>query len=244
MANPFEAATARGDVRFQHRVDPIPQLAVGMADDAGAGTQGAKPAGLAFLRCFGDEDGLTHWAQVDQAVREVFGPALDEHGRQDVVSGLQVGDQIFQQIAIGPRLPEVMMRVDDRQLRFQHRLRQHRQPARANPRMMERLALDGLTVHCISPGNVGLSSHANHPMAIPGRDCYAACSCNCSRAMRKADSSEFAMASAENRAVANASCAADCRLQAVSSSSTVTTAAANANASVSMAAMDHNPGSP
>jgi hypothetical protein len=75
-----------------------------------------------------------------RAVRSVFGSALDEHRREDVVTSAQVRDQVGQQILVGARFPQVVMRVDDRLGRIYDVLGQLRQPLRANAWMMKWLA--------------------------------------------------------------------------------------------------------
>ena len=54
--------------------------------------------------------------------------ALDEHGRDDVVSRVDVGQEFVEQIAAARVVPEMMVRVDDRQIGFEYLLRQLAEP--------------------------------------------------------------------------------------------------------------------
>jgi len=45
-----------------------------------------------------------------------------EDGGDDVVAGVEVGEQFRQQIGPAAAVPQMMMRIDDRQLRFEDRL--------------------------------------------------------------------------------------------------------------------------
>ena len=65
------------------------------------------------------------------------------------MTGPQIEHAIIQQVAVRPRLPQMVVRIDDRQVRLQHRLGQLRQPVRPDTGS-ERFALDALAGH----GNV------------------------------------------------------------------------------------------
>src|SRR5262249_47350254 len=54
--------------------------------------------------------------------------ALDEHGLDDVVPRVDVGQQFVEQIAAARMIPEMMMRVDDRQIGFENLLAQLAKP--------------------------------------------------------------------------------------------------------------------
>jgi hypothetical protein len=56
--------------------------------------------------------------------------ALHEHGGDDVVAGVEIGQELVQQIAVIPALPQVMVGVDDRQRGLEDRLGR---PARPSP---------------------------------------------------------------------------------------------------------------
>ena len=48
--------------------------------------------------------------------------ALLEDSGDDVVAGIEIGEQFGQQIGPAAAVPQMMMRIDDRQLRFEDRL--------------------------------------------------------------------------------------------------------------------------
>jgi len=49
----------------------------------------------------------------------VHGPRLHEDGRDDPVAGVQVGQQLVEQVAPAGPVPEVVVRVDDRAIRLE-----------------------------------------------------------------------------------------------------------------------------
>ena len=49
--------------------------------------------------------------------------ALQEHRGHDVVPAAQVREQFVQQVAMIGAMPQMMMRIDDRQIRIEDRLR-------------------------------------------------------------------------------------------------------------------------
>jgi hypothetical protein len=62
------------------------------------------------------------------AARAIARAALNEHGRDDVVAGIDVGQQLVEQIAATRVVPEMMVRVDDRQIRLEDLLGQFAEP--------------------------------------------------------------------------------------------------------------------
>jgi hypothetical protein len=48
--------------------------------------------------------------------------AFEEHRGDDVMPGLEIGAQLIEQIAVVGALPQMMVRVDDRQIGVEHRL--------------------------------------------------------------------------------------------------------------------------
>ncbi len=138
MAHPAKAAAAGADVHFEHRLDPLAQGQVGKADDAGGDPGLAVAAAGAHRREPGDEFGLADRAQFGRAVGAVHRAAFEKHGRFDVVTGIDVGEQLFEQIAMagtfGRPIPEMMVRVDDRQIGVEDRLRRLRgEPSLVRP---------------------------------------------------------------------------------------------------------------
>ena len=54
--------------------------------------------------------------------------ALDEHGRDDVVAGVDVGQELVEQIAAARVIPQMMVRVDDRQIGIENLLGELAEP--------------------------------------------------------------------------------------------------------------------
>src|ERR1700760_3708332 len=109
---------ARGiDLAAQDIVD-IGQPQIGKADDAGADFRPAA-APVALLGNPADEFALTDAAKLLRAARAIAGTALDKDRGDDVVAGIDVGQELVKQIAAARMIPDVMMRVDDRQLGFE-----------------------------------------------------------------------------------------------------------------------------
>jgi hypothetical protein len=69
--------------------------------------------------------------------------AFHEHGGDDVVTGAEVGQQVVQEVPMVRPLPQVMVRVDDRQRGLEDRLgRRAGQPGRVGwPDAAERVGL-------------------------------------------------------------------------------------------------------
>ena len=122
VAHAAKSAAAGADQRLEHGLDPIAQREIGEADDARGDARRAVLAALAHRRDARDELGLAHRPHLDRAARAVHRVALQEHGRDDVVAGAEIGEQLVQQVAVVGPLPQMMMRVDDRQLGLEDRL--------------------------------------------------------------------------------------------------------------------------
>ena len=128
MPHATEAAAARALQRLQHRRDALAEREVGIADDATGDASRAILAALAHCRDAGDELHLAHRLHRLRPGRAVHRVALDEDGGFDRVAGAgDVREEIVQQVALPlGALPEVMMRVDDGDVRVDHRLRRRR----------------------------------------------------------------------------------------------------------------------
>jgi hypothetical protein len=64
------------------------------------------------------------------AARAIAGAALDKDGRDNVVAGIDVGQELVEQIAAAGVVPEMVVRVDDRQFRFEDVFPQFVEPFR------------------------------------------------------------------------------------------------------------------
>src|ERR1700712_3235488 len=235
VANAFEAPAAGLDMRFQHRVDPLAQQAVGMADNPGASAQCTIPAAFAFAGRGGDKFGFADRLHLLRAIVSVLGPALDKHRLQHVVTTTQVRDQILQQVPVGPSLPEMVVGIDDRLCGVQDFFRQLRQPIRTNPRVVKRLAILRFIGHFYRPCRSGYHPATGEGVwqCLPFRDGIAI-----------APSNDAVKALRENRSSAYITCRRQHFSHSASSRSKATTAAANDVAASSTAATPDNPGRP
>jgi hypothetical protein len=68
---------------------------------------------------------------------------LHEHRRTDCVATVDVGQELAEQVAVARQVPEVVVRVDDRQIRLQRLLGVQGKPLRPHrkPRQAGRLRL-------------------------------------------------------------------------------------------------------
>ena len=123
LSDAAEATSCGFDMCLQHCVDAFTGAEIDVPDDRGADTG----AGLALLcfRCdrrdeFGFADG-THFLGTGGSI----GPeALKEHGGNDVVASVHVGQQFVQVVLAVGSIPQVMMRIYDGKIRVQDVLAQ------------------------------------------------------------------------------------------------------------------------
>ena len=127
MADAAEPGRARLDVRLEHRRHFRAQREVGGAHNPGRGAHLPKLAAGALRRDAAHELRLADRLELLGAIRAVHRLALDEDRLSDVVPG-RVGYELIEQVSRATHVPKVMVRVDDRQLRFHRRLVHARQP--------------------------------------------------------------------------------------------------------------------
>ncbi|MEI9803416.1 MAG: hypothetical protein WDN48_01775 [Pseudolabrys sp.] len=118
--NAAEAPAAGRNVCLKHRLDAVSQHKIGGTDNAGTGACGTVSAackhggGAVEEFSFADRREL---ARTTAAVHRVF---LDRHGRDDMVAGSKIFEKLGHQIAdAADRIADMMMRVDNRQFRFE-----------------------------------------------------------------------------------------------------------------------------
>src|SRR5262245_5144214 len=97
-AHAAKAAAAGADQRLEHGLDSIAQGEIGEADDAGGDARSAVLTALAHRRDAGDELGLAHRPHLGRTRRAIHRVALEEHRRDDVVAGAEIGEQLVQEI--------------------------------------------------------------------------------------------------------------------------------------------------
>lgn len=132
MTDAAEAVAGGAEMRLQHRLHLGAQAEVGMADDAGADLRRSVDAAGAHRGDAVDELGLADGAHLLRPVGPVHGAGLQVHRGDDVVAAVQVFEQLGQQIAPARPLPQVVMRVDDRERRIKDLLLPPVQPLLAD----------------------------------------------------------------------------------------------------------------
>ena len=132
MTDAAKPSARRGDLPFKHRID-VCQPQIGEADDAGANL-GLPAAPVALLGNPPDELAFADRAHFLGAAGAIAGTALDEDGRDDVVPRIDVGHEVVEQIAAPRVVPEMMVRVDDRQPRFEDLFGEPLEPCRIGQR--------------------------------------------------------------------------------------------------------------
>ena len=121
-ADTGEAPASRLHLCLQHVAHRRADAQFGVTDDAVAGF------GLAVLarRAHGcdaiHELDLAHRLHRLGPVLAKHRAALDEHGAHDIMALVAIGQQVGQQIAVGRPLPQMMVRIDDRQIGLERRL--------------------------------------------------------------------------------------------------------------------------
>ena len=94
----------------------IAEREIGMADDAGAMPGLAVDAAGAHGGHTIDELGLANGAQLFEACCAIHRAGLHIHGRNDVVAAARIRQQLIQQVAPPRAVPQMVVRIDDRQL--------------------------------------------------------------------------------------------------------------------------------
>ena len=124
------ARRATASLGLQHVAHARAECEVGMADDRLGDTARAVGARRTHRGDAVDELDLADRRHLGGAVPAVHRLAFEEDGGDDVVAAADIGQELRQEVAATMRrVPEVVMRVDDRQLRLERRLgRTFRQP--------------------------------------------------------------------------------------------------------------------
>ena len=130
MADAAEATVPGSDLGLQHARDPVTQSQIGMTDDAAAKPRWPVMAAGTHRRRPVDELGLADWLHFDRAVGAVHRAALDKNGLGDVVAAAGVGEQLVDEKPVAGAVPEMMVRIDDLQPRFDDLFLPQCQPGR------------------------------------------------------------------------------------------------------------------
>ena len=164
MAHAAKPAAAGAHMRQQYRLDPVAEGQIGVADDAGRDPGLAVIARGAHRGDAGDELGLADRPHLGGAVRAVHRMAFDEHGGDDVVAAVEVGQQFVEQIAVPAAQPQMMVRVDDRQIGIEDRLRR----GRGEPCLVRRDRCGRTARRCGAVSSCGNSDARSHREAYGG----------------------------------------------------------------------------
>ena len=121
MADAAEAVAAGADMGRKHRLDAAAKRQIGVADNTGADLGLAVDAAGAHGGDAVDELGLADRAHLFGAGGANHRAGLHKHRRDDVVTAVGIGQQLVEQIAPAGAVPEMMVRIDDRQLGLEDR---------------------------------------------------------------------------------------------------------------------------
>ena len=132
MADPSKAFAAGANQRGQDRLDAAAQRQIRVSDDAGACPGFATDSAAAHCRDAIGELGLPDGAHFLGALLAVHRARLHVHRRDDIVAAAGIEQQVLGQIPPSRALPQMVMRIDDRQFRFENRFFAPIEPIPAN----------------------------------------------------------------------------------------------------------------
>src|SRR5580658_2723444 len=119
VADALEAPVARPDVALQHLAHRRAAREVGARNDALAGQHRPIAPARGHRRLAADELGLADELHRLRPARPIERAALDKDGALDLVPALQVRQQLRQQVAAVGEIPQVMVRIADREVRLE-----------------------------------------------------------------------------------------------------------------------------
>ena len=160
ITNSLEAATSGVDMRLQHRSDVLAKRQVGKADNPLRNARRPVPAAVAHGRDASNELGLSHGPHGRWATLAPHRIALQEYGGYDVMATLKICRNFIDQIAVVRIIPEMVMGINDRNLRLQRLFRMlPGQPLRSHSedppelpghgRLVCHEQAHGLTISCV-----------------------------------------------------------------------------------------------
>ena len=143
---------------------------VGVADDAGAGADLAVDAARRHRGDAVDELDLADRLHLFRDIGAQHRARLHEHRRQDVVAAVGIGEQVVEQVAPVLAVPQVMMRIDDRQVGLEDRLRAPGEPVVADVKIVRGLGRALLLRHRKLRALLGRDPHLRRRRADVGFD--------------------------------------------------------------------------
>src|SRR5882757_3144572 len=123
MPHAAKATAAGSDLGLEHGGYAIAEREIGKAHDAGAYPCRTVLSAVAHGSDAGTEFDFAYRPHLDRPGGAVHRMAFVEHGCDYLVSRPEIGQQVGQQIAIAPHVPQVMVRVDDGEVGLEDRLR-------------------------------------------------------------------------------------------------------------------------
>ena len=116
LTDAAKAAVASGDQLFEHRSHRVAACEIGVADQSAAQTGGAVMTTRAHRSdAVGKFDFANRFFFLGAALAQ-HRTGFDKHCGDDIVAAVDIGQQFFDQITAATVIPNVMMRIDDRQL--------------------------------------------------------------------------------------------------------------------------------
>jgi len=100
MAHATEAPSTGTDVRLEDRLDAVTEREIGEADNARGDARRTIGAAIAHGGDAGDELRLAYRTHLLRTGGAVHGMALDEDSSSDLVPGVQVGEELRQQVTL------------------------------------------------------------------------------------------------------------------------------------------------
>jgi hypothetical protein len=114
-----------------------------MPDDPSANTAVSVLTARAHRRRAIQKLRLAQRAHFHRAIASIHRPGLHRNGRANVMTRLDILQQVEQKIAVSRTIPQMMMRIDNRQLGFEDVLAMQGKPLWTNRQMRRRRCGDG-----------------------------------------------------------------------------------------------------
>src|SRR3954454_222662 len=108
---------------LEHTLGARAQPQIDISDDAGDELRRSVFARRAHCCDAVDEFGLAERFELFRSAAAIYLAGVLVHGRDDLVAAAEIREQLRDHVAVPRLVPEMMVRVDDRQLRLRDLLR-------------------------------------------------------------------------------------------------------------------------
>ena len=108
-------------MRLEHGHDGLAERQIRKPNDAGRDARFAVLPAVALRRDAVDELGFADRTHRLGTVGTIHRHAFDEHGREHTMPRRGVAQNLVEHVAAARMVPQVMMRIDDRQFRLERR---------------------------------------------------------------------------------------------------------------------------